>query len=241
MRPIHRVARAAKYFCVIQTAVSNRRSLNRLATTANVASTVKTGIALKQIWIVSLVAIFSLGANSAFAQEAVGEKPAQPTEAAPAEETPTPTPKVTEKKPTKGIQEMTDEEKAAAGLDKLSPAELEYLDEWMRNNRRIAEKKAAEKAAEETKTQAIKLGEEKAKHVFQQDAIVSRVDGTMIPLNGYTVIRLEDGTKWKQANYEDRYRPRIIDRPPVAVIHTTFGFKMRIEGMPDFYVNPVRN
>lgn len=201
----------------------------------------RTPIVLARIWIAFFVAVVSLGANSVSAQEAVGQKPIQPAEATPAEETtPTPTPKVTEKKPGKGIQEMTDEEKAAAGLDKLSPAELEYLDEWMRNNRRMAEKKAAEKAAEQTKTEAVKAGEERAMRVIKQDTIVSRVDGTMIPLNGRTVIRLEDGTKWKQANHEDRFRPRIVDRPAVAVIHTTFGFKMRIEGMPDFYVDPVR-
>ena len=186
----------------------------------------------------------ALGTSSARAQEAVGEKPIQSTEPTAAEEetpTPTPAPKVSEKKSTKGVEEMTDEEKAAAGLDKLSPAELEYLNEWLRNNRRVAEKIAAEKAAEQAKAEAAKQEGEKAKRVFRQDAIVSRVDGTMIPLNGYTVIRLEDGTKWKQANYQDRYRPRVVDRPAVAVIHTTFGFKMRIEGMPDFYVNPVRD
>lgn len=185
--------------------------------------------------------MFSLGANLAFAQEAVGEKPTPATQASPAaEETPTPTPKASGKKPTKGIQEMTDEEKAAAGLDKLSPAELEYLDEWMRNNRRLAEKKAADKAAAETKTDAIQQGEQTAKRMVKQEAIVSRVDGTMIPLSGRTIIRLEDGTKWKQANKEDRFRPRVIDRPAAAVIHTQFGFKMRVEGMPDFYVDPVR-
>ena len=208
-----------------------------MATGASVACTVK----IEQICIVSLIAIFSLGANSLIAQEAVGEKPATSPEVTPVEEeTPTPTPKVTEKKSTKGIQEMTDEEKAAAGLDKLSPAELEYLDEWMRNNRRMAEKKAAEKAAEQTKTEAIKQGEERAKRVIKQDTLVSRVDGAMIPLSGTTVIRLEDGTKWKQANREDRFRPRVLDHPAVAIIHTTFGFKMRVEGMPDFYVDPVR-
>jgi hypothetical protein len=202
---------------------------------------VKTEIVPKQIWIAFVIVAFSLGASSVIAQEAVGEKPIKATEATPAEEeTPTPTPRVTEKKSAKLIQEMTDEEKAAAGLDKLSPAELEYLDEWLRNNRRAAEKKAAEKAAEQTKAEAIKEGEEKAKRVFKQDAIVSRVDGAMVSLSGRTVIRLEDGTKWKQANHEDRFRPRITDRPAVAVIHTGFGFKMRVEGMPDFYVDPVR-
>jgi hypothetical protein len=190
------------------------------------------------------IGVLSLGLNFAPAQEAVSERPATtPEEPAPDEATPTPIPNpkaAPARKSTREIDDMTDQERAAAGLDKLSPEQIEYLNQWMRNNRKAAEKKAADKAAEQAKAEAAKHEDEKAKHVFKQDAIVSRVDGTMIPLNGHTVIRLEDGTKWKQANYEDRFTPRIKERPAVAVIHTTFGFKMRIEGMPDFYVDPVR-
>jgi hypothetical protein len=52
---------------------------------------------------------------------------------------------------------------------------------------------------------------------------------------------LEDGTAWKQANAEDHYHARVTDHPGAAVVHTIFGYKMRIEGTPEFYVDPVRN
>jgi hypothetical protein len=50
------------------------------------------------------------------------------------------------------------------------------------------------------------------------DLIVSRVNGTFGGLGGATVIELEDGTAWKQANADDRFaaRPLITRRcrPP---------------------------
>jgi len=123
------------------------------------------------------------------------------------------------------IQEMmSPEEFKAAGLNKLSPEELQKLDAWLQGYRQVAEKKATARA-ERTKL----------------DLLVSRVDGSFNGLTGGTVIRLEDGTAWKQANAEDHFRPRVTDHPGAVVIHTLFGYKMRIEGTPEFYVDPVRN
>jgi hypothetical protein len=123
---------------------------------------------------------------------------------------------------------MSPEEFKAAGLNKLSPDELQKLDAWLQGYRQITEQKAEKKAtarAEKTK----------------MDVIVSRVDGTFSGLTGKTVIRLEDGTVWKQANADDRYRSKNPDHPAAAVIHGVFGYKMQIEGTQPFYVDPVRN
>src|SRR6266699_2299409 len=123
------------------------------------------------------------------------------------------------------IQEMmSPEEFRAAGLNKLSPEELQKLDAWLQGYRQTAEKKATARA-ERTKL----------------DLIVSRVAGNFGGLTGRTIIRLEDGTVWKQANAEDRFRPRVTDHPAAVVLHGIFGYKMRIEGTPEFYVDPVRN
>ena len=73
------------------------------------------------------------------------------------------------------------------------------------------------------------------------DVLVSRVDGTFNGLTGRTIIRLEDGTVWKQANAEDRYRAKVTDHPAAVVIHGVFGYKMQLEGSQPFYVDPVRN
>ena len=123
---------------------------------------------------------------------------------------------------------MSADEFKAAGLNKLSADEIQRLDAWLQGYRQVTEQAAEKKAtarAERTK----------------MDVIVSRVDGTFNGLTGRTIIRLEDGTVWKQANADDRYRGRVTDHPGAAVIHGVFGYKMRIEGTQEFYVDPVRN
>jgi hypothetical protein len=126
------------------------------------------------------------------------------------------------------IQEaMTPAEFKAAGLNKLSAEELQKLNAWLQGYREVAEKKATARA-------------EKVEHT-KMDLLVSRVDGTFNGLTGRTVIRLEDGTVWKQANADDRYRPKVTDHPGAVVIHGIFGYKMQVEGTQEFYVDPVRN
>ena len=72
------------------------------------------------------------------------------------------------------------------------------------------------------------------------DLVVSRVAGGFPGLTGGTVIHLEDGTAWRQANKYDHFKGSPVDHPGAAVVHTVMGYKMRIEGVPEFYVNPVR-
>lgn len=122
---------------------------------------------------------------------------------------------------------MSPEEFKAAGLNKLSAEELQKLDAWLQGYRQVTEQAAEKKAtARASRT--------------KMDLIVSRVDGAFYGLTGRTIIRLEDGTVWKQANADDRYRSRVTDHPAAAVIHGVFGYKMRIEGTQEFYVDPVR-
>src|ERR671930_656216 len=127
------------------------------------------------------------------------------------------------------IQEMmSPAEFNAAGLNKLSPEELQKLNAWLQGYRDVTEKAATKKAtAVASRTQL--------------DLLVSRVDGQFNGLTGRTVIRLEDGTVWTQANADERFRPKVTDRPAAAVIHGVFGYKMQVEGTGEFYVDPVRN
>ena len=127
-------------------------------------------------------------------------------------------------------QMMTPEEFKAAGLNKLSPEELQKLDAWLQGYRQVTEQTAEKKATAKASAES---------HA-KMDLLVSRVDGTFNGLTGRTVIRLEDGTVWKQANADDRYRAKNPDHPAAAVIHGVFGYKMRIEGTQEFYVDPVR-
>src|SRR5437868_940330 len=120
-------------------------------------------------------------------------------------------------------QAMSPEEFHRAGLDKLSDEELKNLDRWLQGDREKTAKQAAARTAKS-----------------KMDVIVSRVNGSFGGLGGGTVIQLEDGTAWKQANADDHYRGTSVDHPGAAVIHGIFGYKMRIEGVPEFYVDPVR-
>src|SRR5438552_6734325 len=120
-------------------------------------------------------------------------------------------------------QAMSPEEFHRAGLDKLSDAELQNLDRWLRGDREKTAKKAAAKTSK-----------------ARMDLIVSRVNGSFPGLSGGTVIHLEDGTAWKQANADDHFRGSPVEHPGAAVIHGVFGYKMRVEGVPEFYVDPVR-
>ena len=111
---------------------------------------------------------------------------------------------------------MTAEEFKAAGLEKLSTEELKNLNAWLQGFREVAETKAAEKATAKA--------EKKAK----LEQTLSRVDGTFTGLTGRTIIKLEDGTVWKQANIDDRYRGQVTDHPMAFVSRSPFGWKMRI-------------
>ncbi|MGC1322216.1 MAG: hypothetical protein WA849_08540 [Candidatus Udaeobacter sp.] len=125
---------------------------------------------------------------------------------------------------------MSPEEFKAAGLNKLSADELQKLDAWLQGYRQVTEQAAEKKATAKASAES---------HA-KMDLLVSRVDGTFNGLMGRTVIRLEDGTVWKQANADDRYRAKVTDHPAAAVIHGVFGYKMQIEGTQEFYVDPVR-
>jgi|GEM_PF-1869978 len=129
---------------------------------------------------------------------------------------------------------MTADEFKAAGLDKLSEEELKNLNAWLQGYRHSTATKAAEEATAEVTKKVAK--ESRAK----MDKILSRVDGEFTGLTGNTVIKLEDGTVWKQANPGDRFHAQVTDHPPAAVMHGIFGYKMRVVGTGEFYVDPVR-
>lgn len=203
--------------------------------------------------IVAVASSFAVG--SLLGQEAVESTKASASadnvpEETPAQKQPA---KADTTKPAKSLGEtMRPEEFKAAGLDKLSEDELQHLDAYLQGYRQAAKKKASEEAQAKADEQ-IKQAKEQAKTDAnvdtglggrsRMDALISRVDGHIDKVTGHTIIRLEDGTIWKQVNSIDRgddaYRATVTERPNVVVFHTTFGYKMRIEGMPEFYVDPV--
>lgn len=120
-------------------------------------------------------------------------------------------------------QAMTPEQFEAAGLNKLSSKELKNLNAWLQGDR----EKVAQKTAAKTKGTKLKL-------------VVSRIDGPFDGLTGRTIIKLQDGTTWRQANPSDRYRGPGGENLGVAVTNAgLFGYKMRIEGTQEFYVDRI--
>src|SRR5712692_4091089 len=149
---------------------------------------------LKRLRIAVVMLISLFGVHSLLSQEAVDiEKSPKPGEKSSPEETPEKAAKkeTTAEKPARGVEEtMRPEEFKAAGLDKLSEDELQHLDAWLKGYRQSTQKKATEEAKKTAMTRI--------------DTVVSRVDGSIEGIKGHTVIRLEDGTTWKQANADDR-------------------------------------
>ena len=126
---------------------------------------------------------------------------------------------------------MSPEEFRAAGLNKLSSEELQKLNAWLQGYREATEKVTEKKTEKRVASQ---------QSFFHHEPIVSRVDGSFAGLKGHTLIKLEDGTLWKQANLDDHAGPSPIDHPGAAVVWAGLGYKMRIQGVPEFYVNPVK-
>jgi len=190
----------------------------------------------------------SLAISSLLAQEAV--ETAKPTEDVSAEAGPAKTSKdknPDQSKPSRSLEEtMRPEEFKAAGLEKLNEDELQHLDAYLQGYRQSAQKKANDQAQAKA-SEEIKKAKEQTKAAEESnissrtklDSLVSRVDGNIEGIKGHTIIRLEDGTMWKQTNADDRYRATVTDHPAAVVLHTPFGYKMRVEGMPEFYVDPV--
>ena len=199
-------------------------------------------------FLIPLLSLCLFGITSGRAQEAVEplrieEQPAaeaEPTPAATEESQPEAKPakrsreKSSEPRASRDVQDsMTAQEFKAAGLDKLSENELKNLNAWLQGYRQKAETKAAEVAV----TQAKK----KSKSLFSGEAILSRVnDDNFAGVTGRSIITLEDGTVWKQVNPDDHFKAQVSNHPPVKVSHGSFGYKMHIVGVPEFYVDPVR-
>jgi hypothetical protein len=212
-------------------------------------------------FLIAIAAIFlSFSVRSVRSQEAVESRPDQSPEKPSLELTPTTTEQPAETKPAESTPETTAEETGtkkkkrpapeqsgrvlqdsmtaqefkAAGLEKLSTEELNNLNAWLQGYRHTAETKATEKATVEVKKKVA------AQARRSLDTVETRVDGPVPHLTGHSIIKLEDGSMWKQVNPEDRYASPPIDHPTAVVTHTMFGYKMRISGLPEFYVDPVR-
>jgi hypothetical protein len=102
-------------------------------------------------------------------------------------------------------ERMSQSEFHAAGLDKLTPAELQVLDDWLRAHYAT------------TTTYVTPSG----KPVFYpqesaREVIESRIDGVFTGWYGHNVFRLENGQEWTQAE-SGSYSSAKYDHPKVKI------------------------
>ncbi len=124
-----------------------------------------------------------------------------------------------------GVQKaMTPEQLAATGVNKLTPAEREKLDQFIRSYVGVSNKKAADAAAAVAVDRAVKQNKVRPPEVTE-----SRMVHDYKGYNSRTVFTLENGQKWKPADGGEEFS-QLVSRPAVVILRDTFGYKMYIEG-----------
>jgi hypothetical protein len=117
---------------------------------------------------------------------------------------------------------MTPQQFRAAGLTKLTSAELAALDAWVDKYSDIlielsmrAQSPAPAPAAPTTTSAAIE----------------SQIDGDFNGWEGETIFKLTNGQIWQQAEYDYEYEYAFM--PEVTIYKTSACWKMKVEGMDD--------
>lgn len=128
-------------------------------------------------------------------------------------------------------EQMTGKEFTAAGLDKLSRAELEALNGWIRQ-RSLATLDAPASAPAATANAAVgdQRGLDSKKGKEDRSPITSRIVGNFSGWDGQTVFRLENGMIWAQAD-KDKFYIREVENPVAVIEPGFFGtWRLHIEG-----------
>ena len=128
-------------------------------------------------------------------------------------------------------EQMTGTEFSGAGLDKLTPQELEALNAWIRR-RSLATLDAAP-AATAADSAAAASGDRRG---FKDDddeernTITSRIIGRFNGWDGQTVFKLENGMIWEQAD-KDKFYVKDIQNPVANIEPGMFGrWHLSVEG-----------
>ena len=112
---------------------------------------------------------------------------------------------------------MSAEQFRAAGLHKLSDAELKQLDAWFSGEKTVVVEKVVERTVEVEK-----------KEDFSD--INSHIVGEFRGWRGYTEFNLANGQVWMQAETGALYTNKLTD-PKVRIVHSRLsGWKLQVEG-----------
>ena len=123
---------------------------------------------------------------------------------------------------------MSAEQSAAAGLSKLSPAELRALSEWVRTH--------SLHVAELARTAA--LNPEPAPS-SNPGVIETHMAGDFTGWDGGTVFQFANGQLWRQASFGTLYH--FQPSPKVTLVATGSGWRLQVAGVPQsIYVRRIR-
>ncbi len=127
-------------------------------------------------------------------------------------------------------EQMSGKEFTTAGLDKLSQAELDALNNWIRRHSvATLESPRAGTASAETAAVAQDRRGMKSEKEEERTTITSRIVGNFSGWDGQTVFKLENGMIWLQAD-KDKFYTEELENPVVLIKPGMFGtWKLYIE------------
>jgi hypothetical protein len=126
-------------------------------------------------------------------------------------------------------EQMTGKEFDAAGLEKLSPQELDQLNAWIRKHSLATLATAASKTTTEVAPAPMK--EDGKKDDGERSTITSKLVGTFTGWDGQTVFKLENGMIWAQKG-KKKFHSTEIENPVVTIEPGMFGaWHLQVEGV----------
>ena len=133
-------------------------------------------------------------------------------------------------------EQMTGREFAAAGLDKLTPGELEALNEWIRSHS-LGTLATAKTESSESKPRSTVAGGDlrglPSDDGEDESPIRSAIVGDFNGWDGQTIFKLENGMIWVQDD-RDKFYVREIENPVAVIERGMFGtWHLHIEGFRD--------
>lgn len=129
-------------------------------------------------------------------------------------------------------EQMTGQDFKAAGLDKLTPQELEALNGWIRRRSLATLDAPTTGAAAATADSQVvdRRGLKGEKEEEDRTPISSRIIGRFSGWDGQTVFRLENGMIWAQAD-KDKFYIKEVENPLAVIEPGMFGtWRLSIEG-----------
>ena len=127
-------------------------------------------------------------------------------------------------------EQMTGVEFTAAGLQKLTPDELEALNQWIRK-RSLATLDVPSRSG--TSTGGDQQAGLSSIEDMEREEFTSRIVGPFSGWDGQTVFKLENGMIWAQAK-DDKFYTREIQSPAVTIKPGMFGnWYLEVEGVDE--------